>query len=132
MIDKTPMMDKLIAANRILAREGVVDAFGHVSVRHPDNPHRYVMSRARAPELVEFDDLMEFELDGEAVDGRGRMAYGERMIHGAVFEARPEINAVVHHHSYAVLPYSITGTRLHPVVHTASVIGESGGVSITT
>lgn len=125
MIEPRNEFDKLVAANRILAREEVMDAFGHVSLRHPDNPHRYVMSRARAPELVEFDDLMEFELDGEAIDDKGRMPYGERMIHGAVFEARPEVGAVIHNHSYAVLPYTITDTPLRPVVHTGSVIGEN-------
>lgn len=123
MIDPRNEFDELVAANRILAREEVVDAFGHVSIRHPDNPSRYVMSRARSPELVEFDDLMEFELDGEVIDEQGRMVYGERMIHGAVFESRQEINAVVHNHSYAVLPYTLTDMPLRPVIHVASVIG---------
>ena len=86
---------RLVAANRILANEGVVDAFGHVSVRHPGNARRYVMSRSRSPELVEFDDLMEFEQTGEPVDPRGRRGYSERMIHGAVYEARPDVNAVI-------------------------------------
>ena len=117
--------DELVAANRILAHEQVVDAFGHVSLRHPDNPHRYVLSRSRAPELVEFDDLMEFELDGEPIEDLGRTPYGERFIHGAVMEARPEINAVVHNHANEVLPFSITGTPLKPVIHTASVIGKT-------
>ena len=115
---------RVVAANRILANENVVDGFGHVSVRHPENPNRYVMSRSRSPALVEFEDLMEFEQTGEPVDGRGRRPYGERMIHGAVYEARPEINAVVHHHAYGVLPFTITSTPLRPVVHTASVIGS--------
>jgi len=125
VIDIREEFDKLIASNRILAREEVVDAFGHVSLRHPDNPHRYVMSRSRSPELVEFDDLMEFELDGEAVDLQGRTPYGERMIHGAVFENRPEIMAVVHNHSYEVLPFGITGMPMRPVIHVASVIGQN-------
>ena len=88
--------EQLVAANRILAHEQVVDAFGHVSLRHPDHLHHYILSRSRAPELVELDDLMEFELDGEPIDGQGRTPYGERFIHGAVMEGRPEINAVVH------------------------------------
>jgi len=124
MFDKNNDTDKLVAANRILAREDVVDAFGHVSLRPPDNPSRYVMSRSRSPELVEFDDLMEFELDGEVIDDQGRVPYGERMIHGAVFEARPEITAVVHNHSYEVLPFGITETPMRPMVHVASVIGK--------
>ena len=123
MIDKAKDFDKLVAANRILAREDVVDAFGHVSLRHPDNPSRYVMSRSRSPELVEFDDLMEFELDGEVIDEQGRTPYSERMIHGAAFEARAEINAVVHNHSYEVLPFGITETPMRPMIHVASVIG---------
>lgn len=114
---------RLVAANRILAREGVVDAFGHVSVRHPENAGRYVMSRSRAPELVEYSDLMEFEQDGTPVDGRGRTPYGERMIHGAIYEARPDVGAVVHHHAYSVIPFSVTSTPLIALTHTASVIG---------
>ena len=123
MIDKNTQTDRLIAANRILAREDVVDAFGHVSLRHPETPHRFVMSCSRAPELVDFDDLMEFELDGEAIDGQGRTPYGERMIHGAVFEARPDVTAVVHNHAYEVLPFGITEMPIRPVIHVASVIG---------
>ena len=115
---------RLVAANRVLANEGVVDAFGHASVRHPQFTDRYVMSRSRSPALVEFSDLMEFDQQtGDPLDARGRRAYGERMIHGAVYEARPEINAVVHHHAYDVLPFSVTSTPLRPVIHTASVIG---------
>jgi len=116
--------EQLVAANRILAREQVVDAFGHVSLRHPEHPHHYILSRSRAPELVELNDLMEFELDGEPIDGRGRTPYGERFIHGAVMEARPEINAVVHNHAYEVLPFGVTNTPIKPLIHTASVIGE--------
>ena len=73
--------EQLVAANRILAHEQVVDAFGHVSLRHPDHRHHYVLSRSRAPELVELDDLMEFELDGEPIDGQGRTPYGLSLIH---------------------------------------------------
>jgi ribulose-5-phosphate 4-epimerase/fuculose-1-phosphate aldolase len=114
---------RVVAANRILANEGVVDAFGHVSVRDPRNRERYVMSQSRSPELVELGDLMEFEQDGRPVDARGRRPYGERMIHGAVYEARPDVNAVIHHHAYSVIPYSVTDTPLVPLTHTASVIG---------
>jgi HCOMODA/2-hydroxy-3-carboxy-muconic semialdehyde decarboxylase len=114
---------RLVAANRILAHEMVVDAFGHVSVRDPRNAERYVMARSRSPELVEHADLMEFTLEGTAVDARGRTAYGERMIHGAIYEARADVHAVVHNHSYAVLPFTITSEPLRPVIHTAAVIG---------
>lgn len=114
---------ELVIANRILAREGVVDAFGHVSIRHPDNPERYLLSRSRSPELITTDDLMEFSLDGEAVDLRGRTPYGERMIHGAVYEARPEVNSVVHNHAQEVIPFTVTKTPLRPIGHTCAPIG---------
>jgi ribulose-5-phosphate 4-epimerase/fuculose-1-phosphate aldolase len=114
---------RLVAANRILAHENVVDAFGHVSVRDPRNAGRYVMARSRSPELVEHADLMEFTLDGTPVDARGRTAYGERMIHGAIYEARAAVHAVIHNHSYAVLPFTIAPQPLRPVIHTAAVIG---------
>ena len=88
MAKRFDIIDEIVTANRILANEGIVDSFGHVSVRDPRNPRRFVMARSRSPELVELDDLMEFELDGTPVDLRGRTAYGERMIHGALYEAR--------------------------------------------
>lgn len=116
-------LTRLVAANRILAHEGVVDAFGHVSVRDPRNRERFWLSRSRSPALVELDDLMEFALDGAAIDARGRTPYGERMIHAAVYAARADVRSVVHHHAYGVLPFTITGEPLRPVVHTASVIG---------
>lgn len=120
-----PEFLRVVAANRILANEGVVDAFGHVSVRDPRDPRRFVMSRSRSPALVELADLMEFRLDGSPVDARGRTAYGERMIHAAVYAARPDVHSVVHHHSYAVLPFATTGAPLRPIVHTASIIGAT-------
>ena len=118
-----PEFRKLVAANRILAHEGVVDAFGHVSVRDPRDPTRFVLSRSRSPALVELADLMEFTPDGVAVDARGRTPYGERMIHAAIYAARPDVVSVVHHHAYGVLPFTISDEPLRPVVHTASVIG---------
>jgi HCOMODA/2-hydroxy-3-carboxy-muconic semialdehyde decarboxylase len=122
-LEPLPEFRRLVAANRILANEGVVDAFGHVSVRDPRNPRRFVMSRSRSPALVEPADLMEFEPDGAPVDARGRTAYGERMIHAAVYETRPDVHSVVHDHALGLLPFTITGAPLKPVIHTASVIG---------
>lgn len=122
-LEPLPEFRRLVAANRILANEGVVDAFGHVSVRHPREPRRFVMARSRSPALVELADLMEFERDGAAVDARGRTVYGERMIHAAVYEARPDVYSVVHDHALGLLPFTITGAPLKPVIHTASVIG---------
>jgi ribulose-5-phosphate 4-epimerase/fuculose-1-phosphate aldolase len=117
------VLDELVTANRILAREGVVDSFGHVSIRHPDRADRYVLSRARAPECIEAEDLMEFTLDGTAIDPAGRKPYTERYIHGAVYEARAEVRAVVHHHSPSVIPFSVTPARLSPVMHMCAGIG---------
>jgi ribulose-5-phosphate 4-epimerase/fuculose-1-phosphate aldolase len=119
----TQVLDELVTANRILAREGVVDAFGHVSIRHPDVPDCYVLARARAPECIEVEDLIEFTLEGASIDARGRKPYAERFIHGAVYEARPEVQAVVHNHSPSVIPFGVTGTRLSPVMHMCASIG---------
>ena len=120
---RTQALDELVTANRILAREGVVDSFGHVSIRHPDRPDRYVLSRARAPECIEVDDLMEFSSDGTPIDAAGRKPYAERFIHGAVYDARPEVRAVVHHHSPSVIPFSVTKATLSPVMHMCAGIG---------
>ena len=122
-VDDRVEFRRVVAANRILANENVVDAFGHVSVRDPRNPQRYVMSYARSPALVEHADLMVFELEGTPLDARGRRPYSERMIHGAIYESRPDVQAVIHHHAYSVIPFSVTSTPLVPLTHTASVIG---------
>jgi ribulose-5-phosphate 4-epimerase/fuculose-1-phosphate aldolase len=123
MSDLANAIEDLVAANRILAAEGVVDAFGHVSVRHPTDPKRFLLSRARAPELVQPDDIMEFTLEGEAVDARGRSPYLERFIHGALFEARPDVFSVIHNHSLSVIPYGMSDERLKPVMHMTASIG---------
>ena len=117
------LIEDLVAANRILANEGVVDAFGHVSVRHPDDPSRFLLSHAISPELVEPSDIMEFALDGEPVDARGRKPYLERFIHAALYEARPDVRSVVHHHSHSVIPFGIAGEKLRPVMHICATIG---------
>ena len=118
------VLEELVTANRILAREGVVDAFGHASIRHPEHADRYVMSRARAPECIDVDDLMEFTLDGKALDAGGRKSYAERFIHGAVYEARADVQAVVHNHSPSVIPFGITAAPLSPVMHMCASIGS--------
>ena len=124
MSDLNSDLQDLVKANRILAREGVVDAFGHVSLRHPDNPEHYFLSRSRAPELVTHEDIMEFTIGGDPIDQQGRSIYAERPIHGALFEARPDINAVVHNHSPAVVPFGVTGAPLRPIIHLAALIGS--------
>jgi len=114
----------LIIANRILAREEVVDAYGHVSVRHPDKPNRFLIARSLAPELVSPDDIVELDLDGQPVHEEHRSLYLERFIHAAIFAARPEVTAVVHAHAEDTLPFGIAqGTKLRPVIHLGSFIG---------
>ena len=118
------ILNQLVIANRILAREDVIDDFGHVSVRNPSDPARYFLSRSRSPEMVTKDDLMEFTLEGEPVAQNGRAIYRERALHGATYMARPEVNAVTHHHARSVLPFTMGTVKLRPVFHMASVIGH--------
>jgi len=117
------LLEELVTANRILAREGVVDSFGHVSVRHPEHRDRYLMSRARAPECIETTDIMQFTLGGVPIDPGDGKPYAERFIHAAVYEARPDVHAVVHNHSPNIIPFGITGTPLRPVMHMCASMG---------
>ena len=110
-------------ANRILAHQGVLDAFGHVSARHPGDPKRYLLSRSRAPELVEPNDILEYTLDSKPVEETGTPLYSERVIHGEIFKARPDVMCVVHHHAPAFMPLVITGIDYVPVFH----LGAAGG-----
>lgn len=116
-------LEELVTANRILAREGIVDAFGHVSIRHPGHPDRYCLSRARAPECIEAADIMQFSLDGAPIDPGGRKPYAERYIHGAVYEVRSDVHAVVHNHSPGVIPFGVTGVPLRPIMHMCASMG---------
>lgn len=117
-------LQDLVVANRILAREDVVDAYGHVSVRHPDKPSQFFLSRSLAPALVERGDLVAHGLDGEPAGNETRKMYLERYIHAAIYEARPEVQAVVHAHAEETLPFGIaSGTPLRPVIHSGSFIG---------
>jgi HCOMODA/2-hydroxy-3-carboxy-muconic semialdehyde decarboxylase len=115
---------ELAVANRILAHEGVLDAFGHVSVRHPADANRYLLSRSRAPELVEADDILEFTLDSAPVRPTNQPLYSERVIHGEIYKARPEVNSVCHHHCAAFMPLLATGIDYVPVFH----LGAIGGI----
>jgi len=119
-----PALEELVTANRILAREGVVDSFGHASIRHPGRPDRFLLSRARAPECIEVEDLMEFSLDGTPIDAGNRQPYAERFIHAALYEARAAVRAVVHNHSPSVVPFSVTAAPLSPVMHMCAGIGQ--------
>jgi ribulose-5-phosphate 4-epimerase/fuculose-1-phosphate aldolase len=123
-LDRADLIRELVAANRILSAEGVVDAFGHVSARLPENPQRFLLSRARAPECIEAEDILEFELDGTPIDAGDRKPYMERFIHGAIYEARPDVHSVVHNHSHAVIPFAVAGKKLRPLMHVCSVIGS--------
>ncbi len=118
------VIDDIVVANRILAAQGVVDAFGHVSARHPERPDRYLISRALAPELITHADIMEFSLDGKAADGDTRKPYLEKDIHGAIYEARPDLLSVIHNHSRSVIPFTVTSERLRPIVHSCATIGH--------
>jgi ribulose-5-phosphate 4-epimerase/fuculose-1-phosphate aldolase len=118
--------EDLVAANRILAHEGVLDAYGHVSVRHPEHADRYIMSRARSPELVDDSDLFEFAVDGTPLRDMPTPPYIERFIHGAVYEARPEVMAVCHNHLISILPFSISvDTKLRPVIHSGRSLARA-------
>lgn len=110
-------------ANRMLAQQGVLDAFGHVSARHPGDPNRYLLSRSRAPELVAPDDILEYDLDSKPVQQTDTPLYSERVIHGEIFKARPDVMCVVHHHSPAFMPLVITGIDYVPVFHLGAVGG---------
>ena len=116
------LIEDLVAANRILADQGVLDAYGHVSIRHPGNPDRYVISRAMSPANVAADDIMEFDLDSNPVDQRGRSMFLERFIHGEIYKARPDVNAVIHSHSPGVIPFGVTSVPMRPVFHTAAFL----------
>jgi ribulose-5-phosphate 4-epimerase/fuculose-1-phosphate aldolase len=118
------ILEELVTANRILANEGIVDSFGHVSARHPDNPQHYLLSRARAPERIERGDIIEYTLDGAAIDKNAPAPYMERFIHGAIYEARPDVQAVVHNHSPSVIPFGVTGRKLKPFLHLCAHIGQ--------
>jgi HCOMODA/2-hydroxy-3-carboxy-muconic semialdehyde decarboxylase len=114
----------LVIANRILAGEEVADAYGHVSIRNPDNPQTFFIARSLAPELVTPADIVELDLEGNPVGSDNRPLYLERFIHGGIYEARPDVTAVVHAHAEDILPFAIAnGMRLRPVIHSGSFIG---------
>lgn len=120
----TQAREQVARANRMIANEGVLDAFGHVTMRHPTDPGRYLMSRSRAPELVTADDIQEFTLDSQIVKPIEARLYGERVIHGEIYKARPEVNAVCHHHAPSILPFCISGMELKPVYHLGATLGS--------
>jgi ribulose-5-phosphate 4-epimerase/fuculose-1-phosphate aldolase len=124
MANLDTLIKDLVIANRILAREDVVDAYGHISVRNPDNPKHFFISRSLAPELIKQEDIVELGLDGQPVRDEKRSLYLERFIHAAIYEMRPDVNSVVHAHAEDILPFGIAkATPLRPVIHSGSFIG---------
>jgi ribulose-5-phosphate 4-epimerase/fuculose-1-phosphate aldolase len=121
-VDPAAVIEDIVVGSRILAELGVVDALGHVSARHPTNPNRFLMSRSLAPALVTAEDMMEFDLDGNAVDARGRTVFLERFIHSEIYKARPDVMGVVHTHSAGVIPFSVSQVPLRPMYHGPSFL----------
>lgn len=118
------LLEDLVAANHILYDQGVVDGFGHVSARDDRDPQRFLLSRSLAPSLVEADDLLTYDLEGNAIDADGEKLYAERFIHAAIYAARPDVHSVVHSHSPAIIPFGITDVALRPVYHMSGFLGE--------
>ena len=116
------VLEDLAAANRILVDQGVFDAAGHVSMRHPGHAERFLMSRALSPQMVTADDIMEFDLNGEAVDPRGRNGFIERYLHAEILRARSDVMAVVHSHSPSVIAFGLTGTPMRAMYHNAAFL----------
>src|SRR5215472_3836181 len=116
-------IDDLVAANRILHQQCVVDGFGHVSARHEADAARFLLARSMAPGLVTADDIMEFDLDGNALDSRGCTLYAERFIHSEIYKARPEVKAIVHSHSPSIIPFGVIAVPLRPIYHMSSFLG---------
>jgi ribulose-5-phosphate 4-epimerase/fuculose-1-phosphate aldolase len=122
------LIEDLVAGSRILAREGVLDAYGHISARSDKRPDHFVMSRQRAPALVTAADLMELDADSEPLRGDERKGFIERYIHGEIYRTRPDVTAVVHSHSPSVIPFGVTKTRLRPVYHMGSFLWSGAPV----
>jgi HCOMODA/2-hydroxy-3-carboxy-muconic semialdehyde decarboxylase len=116
---------ELAHAYRIVANEGILDAFGHISVRNPNNPQRYFLSRSRAPALVEAADILEYDLDSNPIVPPTTRPYSERVIHGEIFKARPDVNAVCHHHAPSIMPFAISGVPMVPVFHLGAAMGQA-------
>src|SRR4029079_7357125 len=118
------LIEDLVVAYRVLAQQGVLDGFGHVSARHNRAANRFIMSRSLAPELVTAADLIEFDLDGNAVDAKGRSLYSERFIHAEIYRARADVRSVVHNHAASLIPFGVTNVPLRPMYHMAAFIGN--------
>lgn len=115
-------LEELAAASRILADQGVFDVAGHVSMRHPGHPERFLMSRSLAPQMITADDIMEFDLDCNAIDPRGRNGFIERYLHGEIFRARPDVMALAHSHSPSVIAFGLSNTPMRAMYHNAAFL----------
>jgi ribulose-5-phosphate 4-epimerase/fuculose-1-phosphate aldolase len=122
------LAEDIVTGSRVLADFGVLDGFGHVSARDPGNPDHFFMSRSLAPALVTADDLMAFDLDGNALDPRGRSLFLERFIHSEIYRARPDVMSVVHTHSPGVVPFSVSQVTLRPIYHNAAFLAAGAPV----
>jgi ribulose-5-phosphate 4-epimerase/fuculose-1-phosphate aldolase len=118
------LLEDLVAGNRILAMEGVLDAMGHISVRHGARPDRFLLARSMAPELVTTADILEYDLDGNAIDARDRTSYLERFIHSEIYRARPDVRAVVHCHTASLIPFAASDVPLRAMYHMAAFVAE--------
>ena len=145
-VENAERIADLVTAYKILLNEGVLDSFGHVSVRSAIDPSRFLMPYALPPSLVTADEIVEYSIaDSQPIDPRGRKVNGERYIHGEVYKARPDVQAVIHSHSQAVIPFSVAGVALRPVVVQAGFLpletpnfeirdarGNERGMQVTT
>ncbi len=123
-VDRSVLQD-LVYANHICADQGVLDGYGHCSVRHPNAPDRYFLARSLSPAVITVDDIMEYDLDSNPVDQRGRLMYLERCIHGEIYKARPDVSAIVHSHSPTVVPFSVVPkVPLRPICHMSAFLAE--------
>ena len=116
------LISDLVAGNHILANENVLDGYGHISVRHPRSKDRFLLSRSIAPESVTAADILEYGLDGEPIDAKGKTSYKERFIHSEIYRARPDVNAVVHCHTPSLIPFGVTTKPLRPMYHQSAFL----------
>jgi HCOMODA/2-hydroxy-3-carboxy-muconic semialdehyde decarboxylase len=121
-------IEELVIANHILYDQNAVDGYGHISVRNPANPNTFFLARSVAPSTVKVEDIIEFDMDGKALNGDTRVAYGERFIHSGILKNRPDLNSVIHGHAPPILPYGLTGTTLKPVYHMSSFLGDGAPI----
>jgi ribulose-5-phosphate 4-epimerase/fuculose-1-phosphate aldolase len=119
--DRETLVGELVVANRILANEGVLDGYGHVSVRSPSNANHYLLARSKAPALIVAGDIVEYDLDSAPVSGSGT-GYIERFIHGEIYRTRPDVHSIVHCHCPDVIPFAATSVPMRPLYHMASFI----------